>query len=61
MRGDSAAEIVLAIGPGAETRVPRSEVVAVEPATMSLMPQGYDGIFTPQELADVVMFLKSLR
>jgi len=61
IRGENADEITLAVGPGAEMRVPRAEVAAIEPATMSLMPQGFDGILSPDELADLVTFLKSLH
>jgi putative membrane-bound dehydrogenase-like protein len=61
VRGETNDEITLAIAPGAETRVARREIQSMQPATISLMPQGYDGIFKPAELADLVAFLKSLR
>jgi putative heme-binding domain-containing protein len=54
-------ELVLATGPQTEARIPRKEVQNMEPAPVSLMPQGYDGIFTPQELADLVAFLKAAK
>jgi putative heme-binding domain-containing protein len=54
-------EVVLATGPQLETRIPRADIVAMDPAPISLMPQGYDGIFTPQELADLVAFLKASK
>jgi putative membrane-bound dehydrogenase-like protein len=54
-------EVILATGPQTETRIPRADVQAMEPAPVSLMPPGYDGIFTPQELADLVAFLKASK
>ena len=38
-------------------RVPRDEVESIEPGRVSIMPQGYDKLLSPQELADLVAFL----
>jgi putative heme-binding domain-containing protein len=38
-------------------RLPRETVESIEPGRVSLMPQGYDRLLTPQELADLVAFL----
>ena len=54
-------EVVLATGPQLEARLHRADVSSIEPSPVSLMPQGYDGIFTPQELADLVAFLKAAK
>jgi putative membrane-bound dehydrogenase-like protein len=54
-------EIQLATGPQTEVRLARAEVVSIQPSPVSLMPPGLDRILTPQELADVIAFLKSLR
>ena len=54
-------EVILATGPQTQIRLNRADVLAMEPATISLMPQGYDGIFNPQELADLVAFLKATK
>ncbi|MEQ1862367.1 MAG: PVC-type heme-binding CxxCH protein [Chthoniobacteraceae bacterium] len=59
VRADNANELTLVAGPGAEVRVPRGDVQSVEPAPTSLMPAGYDGVLTPQEIADLVVFLKA--
>jgi putative heme-binding domain-containing protein len=61
VKKDDAEEVVLATGPGTESQVARADVTTIEPAPISLMPQGYDGIFTPQELADLVAFLKAAK
>ena len=38
-------------------RVPREEVESIEPGRTSIMPQGYDKLLSPQDLADLVAFL----
>jgi putative heme-binding domain-containing protein len=52
-------EYVIATGPDQEVRVPRDDVEQIEPSTVSIMPAGLDKQLTPQELADLVTFLKS--
>ena len=59
LRKDGTDEIVLAPGPGIETRLVRNDVVELRPATISSMPQGYDQILNAQELADLIAFLKA--
>ncbi|HTO04815.1 MAG TPA: HEAT repeat domain-containing protein, partial [Opitutus sp.] len=59
LRKDSPEEIVLAAGPGSETRIPRPDVAEMAPGTVSIMPQGLDSLMTQQELADLVAFLKA--
>lgn len=59
LRKDSPEEIVLAAGPGSETRIPRHEVAEMAPGTVSIMPQGLHSLMTQQELADLVAFLKA--
>ncbi|MEN3339329.1 MAG: hypothetical protein V7647_3005 [Acidobacteriota bacterium] len=44
-----------------EIRVPRGEIVDVQPGTVSLMPPGFDALLTRQELADLLAFLKATR
>lgn len=38
-------------------RVPRDMIESIEPGRVSIMPQGYDRLLSPQELADLVAFL----
>jgi putative heme-binding domain-containing protein len=54
-------ELVLATGPGEETRIPRQEVGDIRPGTVSIMPSGFGEQFTRQELADLLAFLKATR
>jgi putative membrane-bound dehydrogenase-like protein len=61
LKKDAQDEVVLANGPTSEVHIPRSDVVSVQPGTVSLMPQGFDGILTPQELADLVAFLRTAK
>jgi len=42
-------------------RIARSEVEEMHQGTVSLMPQGLDSQLTPQELADLVAFLKNTK
>ena len=44
-----------------ETRIPRRDIVDMQPGTVSLMPQGLTDQLTRQELADLLAFLKATR
>jgi putative membrane-bound dehydrogenase-like protein len=61
VREESAAEIVLATTADKTERIAREEIEAMRPGTVSVMPQGLDTQLSPQELADLVEFLKSCR
>ena len=61
IKKDAPDEIIITSGPGVETRFPRAAVLALQPAATSLMPQGYDGIFTPAQLADLIAYLRSAK
>lgn len=55
--GDS---LVIDVAPESSIRLPRSEVTAIEPLSVSMMPPGLDQMLSPTELADLVAFLESL-
>jgi len=61
LRGETADELILAIGVNQEARVPRSQIEEIRPSTVSIMPAGLDQQLTPQELADLVAFLKACK
>ncbi|MEO8352420.1 MAG: PVC-type heme-binding CxxCH protein [Chthoniobacteraceae bacterium] len=61
LRKDAADEVVVAIGPGAEMRIARANVVGMRPGTVSVMPQGLDRQLSKQELADLIAFLKNTK
>jgi hypothetical protein len=44
-----------------EVRIPRRDIVDMQPGTVSLMPPGLADQLTAQELADLVAFLKATR
>jgi putative membrane-bound dehydrogenase-like protein len=52
--------LVVETGPGASLRIPRSNVVAVEPVEFSAMPPGLEQILTPTELANLIAYLEAL-
>jgi putative membrane-bound dehydrogenase-like protein len=53
--------IVLAVGPAQEVRLARAEIEAMKPSMASIMPEGLAQQLTPQELADLLVFLKSCQ
>ncbi|MFK5922375.1 MAG: HEAT repeat domain-containing protein [Verrucomicrobiota bacterium] len=57
----SSDHVALVLGPGAEQRIARVDVAEITPGAVSLMPQGLDAVMSEQELADLVVFLKSLK
>lgn len=61
IRNEAATEILLATGPNQEARVPRADIEEIRPSTVSVMPAGLDKQLTPQELADLVAFLKNAK
>jgi putative membrane-bound dehydrogenase-like protein len=61
LKKDAPDEVVLTINATDEVRLSRTEIDEVTPGTVSIMPAGLDQQLTPQELADLVAFLKSLK
>ena len=61
LRKDAPDEIVLVVAADKEERIPRSEIDAIEPSKVSVMPAGLDQQLTVQELADLVAFLKACK
>lgn len=57
----SADHVALVMGPGVEQRIARTEIAEIAPGAVSLMPQGLDAVISEQDLADLVVFLKSLN
>lgn len=52
--------VILAAGPGADIRVPKSEITSMEPHPVSMMPPGLEGNLSIDELSDLMAYLKSL-
>jgi len=61
LKETSSEHVALIMGPGAEQRIARADVAEIAPGTVSLMPQGLDAVISEQDLADLVVFLKSLK
>lgn len=54
-------EIVLTAAADKSSRINRDDIDEMVPSLISIMPQGMDSQLTPQQLADLVAFLKSCR
>ena len=52
--------IILAVGPGAEVRIPKSEIISSEQHAVSMMPPGLEKSLNQDELSDLMAYLKSL-
>ncbi|MBL9137929.1 MAG: c-type cytochrome [Verrucomicrobiales bacterium] len=61
LRRDTPDEIVLATGPGADTRIARSNLSELRLGTLSTMPAGLDEQLSRQELSDLLAFLKNTK
>jgi putative membrane-bound dehydrogenase-like protein len=61
IRRNDANAIGLVTGPNQEVQVPKKDVKEIRPGTISLMPAGFDGQLSAQELADLVAFLEACR
>jgi putative heme-binding domain-containing protein len=59
LKRNDADEVWLLEGPDKELHLPRKNVKELRPGTISVMPEGFDGILNKQELADLVAFLKA--
>ena len=58
---DSPDEIMLVVAADKEVRIPREDIEEVRPGKVSIMPAGLDKQLTPQELADLIAFLKACK
>lgn len=54
-------EVVMVTGPDQELRIPKKEIKSMRPGQLSVMPAGLDQQLTPQELTDLVTFLKGCK
>jgi putative membrane-bound dehydrogenase-like protein len=61
LRSDPPDGVVLATSANEEVRIPRQDIQDMQPGTVSIMPSGFDELLTPQELADLLAFLKATR
>lgn len=61
LRRDTPEEIVLATGPGAESRIARSNLADLRLGSLSTMPAGLEEQLSRQELSDLLAFLKNTK
>lgn len=61
LKADRPDEVVLTVSATEEVRIARKDIDEMKPGTVSVMPAGLDQQLTPQELADLVAFLRSLK
>lgn len=61
LRKDAPDEVMLVTGATEEVRIAREEIEEMQPSKNSIMPAGLDQQLTPQELADLVTFLKACK
>ncbi|HEY1783954.1 MAG TPA: heme-binding protein, partial [Pirellulales bacterium] len=59
IRQQSPQEIVLTTGPLTSERIAREQIEEIRPGQTSLMPEGLDKLLLPQELGDLIAYLKS--
>jgi putative membrane-bound dehydrogenase-like protein len=58
---DAPDEMILVIAADKEIRIPREEIEEVRPGRVSIMPDGLDKQLSPQELADLIAFLRACK
>jgi putative heme-binding domain-containing protein len=56
---DTVDKLVLAPGPGVEDLIPIQDIKSAKYSNTSLMPEVFDKLLQPQEVADIVSYLKS--
>jgi putative membrane-bound dehydrogenase-like protein len=61
VRKDSADEVILQLNAEQQVRIARADIEEMLPSKVSIMPAGLDQQLSPQELADLVAFLKACR
>jgi putative heme-binding domain-containing protein len=59
IRSETPDEITLVTGAKEEARIARADIEEITPSTISVMPAGLDTQLTKQQLADLIVFLKS--
>ncbi len=61
VKSDGEQGMVLVVSADQEERIGRAEIEEVRPGTTSVMPAGLDQQITPQELADLIAFLRACQ
>jgi putative heme-binding domain-containing protein len=61
LKKDAPDEIVIVVAADKEERISRAQIESIAPSTVSLMPAGLEQQLSPQEIADLLAFLKTCR
>lgn len=61
LKKDAPDEIIVVTAADKEERVSRADIESIAPSAISLMPAGMEQQLTPQELADLIAFLKACK
>jgi putative membrane-bound dehydrogenase-like protein len=61
LKKDAPDEIIVVVAADKEERIARADVASITPSSVSLMPSGLDQQLTPQDLADLVAFLRACK
>jgi putative heme-binding domain-containing protein len=61
VRKDTPDELLLVLNATEQVRVRKQDIESMEPSKISVMPAGLDQQLSPQELADLVAFLRACR
>jgi putative heme-binding domain-containing protein len=61
LRRDDERGVELLTGPGTSLDLRREDITEMRPSTVSLMPAGLEEQLTPQDLADLLAFLKNTK
>ena len=61
LKKDAPDEIIVIVAADKEERIARADVASITPSSVSLMPSGLDQQLSPQDLADLVAFLKACK
>ncbi len=59
IQSDSTAGVTLVQAQGIRTEIPRGQIASMRASTLSLMPEGLEQVITPQQMADLIAFLKA--
>lgn len=61
LKKDAPDEIIVVVAADKEERISRADVASITPSAISLMPSGLDQQLAPQDLADLVAFLRACK
>ena len=61
LKNESQDAITLSTSATTEVRIPRVDVFAMTEGPVSLMPQGFDALLSPEEFSDLIAYLQTLR